>query len=70
VLRAFLAGTDAAPASRHARFSFHYEAGQLRRGRFTPMESLQTATSNPAKFLGMESRLGSIECRKMRTSFC
>ena len=27
---------------------------------FTPMESLQTATSNPAKFLGRESSFGSV----------
>jgi len=29
------------------------------------MESLQTATSNPAKFLGMEARLGSIDPGKI-----
>jgi len=29
------------------------------------MESLQTATSNPAKFLGMEDRFGSIKAGKI-----
>jgi imidazolonepropionase-like amidohydrolase len=28
---------------------------------FTPMEALQTATLNPAKFLGMDDRLGTIK---------
>src|SRR6202020_1246662 len=32
---------------------------------FTPMESLQTATSNPARFLGMEASLGSVEPGKV-----
>jgi imidazolonepropionase-like amidohydrolase len=32
---------------------------------FTPLEALQTATLNPAKFLGMEDRLGSIEKGKL-----
>ncbi len=32
---------------------------------FTPLEALQTATLNPAKFLGMEDRLGTIEKGKL-----
>jgi imidazolonepropionase-like amidohydrolase len=57
----FLAGTDTAPGiyvipgfSLHDELAYFVEAG------FTPMESLQTATSNPAKFLGMESSYGSV----------
>jgi imidazolonepropionase-like amidohydrolase len=57
----FLAGTDTAPAiyvlpgfSLHDELAYFVEAG------FTPMESLQTATSNPAKFLGLERSYGSV----------
>ena len=32
---------------------------------FTPLEALQTATLNPAQFLGMEDRLGTIEKDKL-----
>src|ERR1700688_2574153 len=32
---------------------------------FTPMEALQTATLNPARFLGMEDKLGTIEKGKL-----
>src|SRR5260370_8217321 len=62
----FMAGTDAAPGvyimpgvSLHDELANFVEAG------FTPMESLQTATSNPAKFLEMEASLGSVEPGKV-----
>ena len=62
----FLAGTDAAPGIYvMPGFSLHDELANFAEAGFTPMESLQTATSNPAKFLGMESRLGSIESGKI-----
>jgi imidazolonepropionase-like amidohydrolase len=32
---------------------------------FTPMQSLQTATSNPARFLGIEASRGSVEPGKI-----
>ncbi len=58
----FLAGTDAAPGIYiMPGFSLHDELANFVEAGFTPMESLQTATSSPAKFLGMESTLGSIE---------
>ncbi len=61
----FLAGTDAAPGIYiMPGFSLHDELANFVEAGFTPMESLQTATSNPAKFLGMESTLGSIESGK------
>lgn len=62
----FLAGTDAAPGIYiMPGFSLHDELANFVEAGFTPMESLQTATSNPAKFLGMESSLGSIEAGKI-----
>jgi hypothetical protein len=61
----FLAGTDAAPGIYvMPGFSLHDELGNFVEAGFTPMESLQTATSNPAKFFGFESTLGSIESGK------
>ena len=62
----FMAGTDAAPGVYiMPGFSLHDELANFVDAGFTPMESLQTATSNPAKFLGMESSLGSIEPGKI-----
>ena len=61
----FLAGTDAAPGIYIVPgFSLHDELANFVEAGFTPMESLQTATSSPAKFFGMESTLGSIESGK------
>src|SRR5437763_1844924 len=58
----FMAGTDAAPGVYiMPGFSLHDELANFLEAGFTPMESLQTATSNPAKFLGMEASMGSIE---------
>jgi imidazolonepropionase-like amidohydrolase len=62
----FMAGTDAAPGVYiMPGFSLHDELANFVEAGFTPLESLQTATSNPAKFLGMEDRLGSIEPGKI-----
>ncbi|MGA8762439.1 MAG: amidohydrolase family protein, partial [Candidatus Sulfotelmatobacter sp.] len=62
----FLAGTDT-PAGVYVfpGFSLHEELQRLVAAGFTPMEALQTATLNPAKFLGMEDRLGTIEKGKL-----
>jgi imidazolonepropionase-like amidohydrolase len=58
----FMAGTDTAPGVYiMPGFSLHDELANFVEAGFTPMESLQAATSNPAKFLGMEATLGSIE---------
>jgi imidazolonepropionase-like amidohydrolase len=58
----FLAGTDTAPGVYvMPGFSLHDELANFVEAGFTPMESLQTATSNPAKFLGMQGSLGSID---------
>src|SRR5260370_21781415 len=62
----FLAGTDTAPRVYiMPGFSLHDELANFVEAGFTPMESLQTATSNPAKFLGMESSYGSVEASKI-----
>jgi amidohydrolase family protein len=61
----FLAGTDAAPGIYvMPGFSLHDELANFVEAGFTPMESLQTATSNPASFFALESTLGSIESGK------
>jgi hypothetical protein len=58
----FLAGTDTAPGVYIVPgFSLHDELANFVEAGFTPMEALQTATSNPAKFFGVERSFGSIE---------
>jgi imidazolonepropionase-like amidohydrolase len=62
-----LAGTDAGSVQPYvyAGFSLHDELAMLVQAGLTPMESLQTATINPARFLGMEKDLGTIEKGKV-----
>jgi imidazolonepropionase-like amidohydrolase len=62
----FMAGTDTAPGVYIVPgFSLHDELANFVEAGFTPMESLQTATSNPARFLGMEASFGSVEPGKI-----
>jgi imidazolonepropionase-like amidohydrolase len=62
----FMAGTDTAPGVYiMPGFSLHDELANFVEAGFTPMESLQTATSNPAKFLEMEASFGSVEPGKV-----
>jgi imidazolonepropionase-like amidohydrolase len=62
----FLAGTDTPPGVYvFPGFSLHEELQRFVAAGFTPMEALQTATLNPAKFLGMDDRLGTIETGKL-----
>jgi imidazolonepropionase-like amidohydrolase len=62
----FMAGTDTAPGVYiMPGFSLHDELANFVEAGFTPMEALQTATSNPAKFLGLDATLGSIEPGKI-----
>ena len=62
----FLAGTDTPPGVYvFPGFSLHQELQRFVAAGFTPLEALQTATLNPAKFLGMQDRLGSIEKGKL-----
>ena len=58
----FLAGTDTPPGVYvFPGFSLHEELQRFVAAGFTPMEALQTATLNPAKFFGMEDRMGTVE---------
>jgi imidazolonepropionase-like amidohydrolase len=58
----FMAGTDTA-AGVHVfpGFSLHDELGLFVRAGLTPMQALQTATLNPAKFLGTLADEGTVE---------
>ena len=57
----FLSGTDT-PAGVHIfpGFSLHEELQRFVAAGFTPLEALQTATLNPARFFGMEEQLGTV----------
>jgi imidazolonepropionase-like amidohydrolase len=62
----FLAGTDTA-AGVHVfpGFSLHEELAFFVQAGFTPIEALQTATRNPAQFLGRLRDLGTVEAGKI-----
>ncbi len=57
----FMTGTDVPGAYTYPGFSLHDELALFVQTGFTPMEALQAATINPAKFLGLEKSLGTIE---------
>jgi imidazolonepropionase-like amidohydrolase len=62
----FLAGTDTPPGVFiFPGFSLHEELQRFVAAGFTPLESLQTATLNPAEFFGMQEQLGTIEKGKL-----
>jgi imidazolonepropionase-like amidohydrolase len=62
----FLAGTDTA-AGIHIfpGFSLHQELALFVEAGLTPMQALQTATLNPAKFLGTTADMGTVEKGKI-----
>jgi imidazolonepropionase-like amidohydrolase len=61
----FLAGTDTPPGVYiFPGFSLHEELQRFVAAGFTPLEALQTATLNPARFFQLEEQLGSIEAGK------
>jgi imidazolonepropionase-like amidohydrolase len=60
-----LAGTDLGNPYLLPGFSLHDELGLLARAGLTPMEALQSATRNPAEFLGLLDSLGTIETGKI-----
>ena len=62
----FLAGTDT-PAGVHIfpGYSLHEELQRFVAAGFSPLEALQTATINPARFFGMEEQSGSVEKGKL-----
>jgi cytosine/adenosine deaminase-related metal-dependent hydrolase len=57
----FLAGTDVGNPYCFPGFSLHDELGLLVQAGLTPMEALQSATLNPARFLGKEQEIGTVE---------
>ncbi len=61
----FLAGTDLGTSYVFAGFSLHDELALLVEAGLTPLEALQTATINPAKFFGIDHQIGTIEKGKM-----
>lgn len=61
----FLAGTDAGLPYIVWGFSLHDELALFVDAGFTPMEALQTATINPARFLGMLDSLGTVQPGKL-----
>jgi imidazolonepropionase-like amidohydrolase len=62
----FLAGTDTPPGVYiFPGFSLHEELQRFVAAGFTPLEALQTATLNPARFFGLEERLGTVEKGKL-----
>jgi imidazolonepropionase-like amidohydrolase len=62
----FMAGTDTA-AGVHVfpGFSLHDELGLFVRAGLTPLQALQTATLNPAKFMGRLADMGTVEKGKL-----
>jgi imidazolonepropionase-like amidohydrolase len=62
----FLAGTDTPPGVYiFPGFSLHKELQRFVDAGFTPLEALQTATLNAARFFGMEKQTGTIEEGKL-----
>jgi imidazolonepropionase-like amidohydrolase len=62
----FMAGTDtAAGVHIFPGFSLHQELVLFQQAGLTPMQALQTATLNPAKFMGRTADLGTVEKGKL-----
>ena len=60
----FLAGTDEANPYCFPGFSLHDELAHLVEAGLTPLESLQAATINPARYLGKEPSQGTLAVGK------
>jgi hypothetical protein len=60
-----LAGTDTLNPFCFPGFSLHDELGLLVQAGLTPIEALQAATLNPARFLGREKDLGTVASGKI-----
>lgn len=61
----FMAGTDIPAPYTYPGFSLHDELALLVSVGFTPFEALQAATRNPAEYLNLSDKLGSIEKGKL-----
>ena len=57
----FIAGTDVSNPFCFPGFSLHDELALLVEAGLTPIEALQTATLNPARFFGKEKDLGTVQ---------
>jgi imidazolonepropionase-like amidohydrolase len=60
-----LAGTDTPNPYCFPGFSLHDELGLLVEAGLLPMEALQAATRNPARYLGRSKESGTVEARKI-----
>jgi hypothetical protein len=60
-----MSGTDVGNPFILPGFTLHEELIDLVQAGFTPAEALKTATYNPAKFMGMLDRLGTVEKGKL-----
>ena len=58
---AIMAGTDTGDPYTYPGFTLHEELGLLVEAGLTPMQALQAATLNPAKYLGMLDSIGTVE---------
>ena len=56
----FIAGTDVLNPYCFPGFSLHDELAILVEAGLSPIEALQTATLNPARFLGVEKDIGTV----------
>jgi imidazolonepropionase-like amidohydrolase len=61
----FLAGTDVMNPYCLPGFSLHDELALLVQAGLTPMEALQAATRNPARFFGNEKEMGTVQAGKL-----
>lgn len=61
----FMAGTDAPNLFFGPGSSLHDELAMFVRAGFTPMEALQSATLGPARYLGLDQSLGTVEAGKI-----
>jgi hypothetical protein len=60
-----LAGTDTPNPYTFPGFSLHEELELMVKAGLTPMEALQTATRNPARYLGRSAQLGTVATGKV-----
>jgi imidazolonepropionase-like amidohydrolase len=61
----FMAGTDIPAPYTYPGFSLHDELALLVSAGFTPFEALRAATRNPAEYLNLSDKLGTIEKGKL-----